>query len=66
MKVGDLVILKHTKENQEIHLRKFMGKVGKVIDLIKGETSYFRVLFSDKNDYEDVGEWRIEKFLPTR
>jgi hypothetical protein len=68
MKVGDLVTLKHTKENEESHVRKFVGKVGKVIDkqTTKKKISFFRVLFSGKNQYEDVGEWRIEKFLPTR
>jgi|15BtaG_2_1085339.scaffolds.fasta_scaffold02456_3 hypothetical protein len=68
MKIGDLVTLKHTKENEEVHVKRFMGKVGKVIDkqTTKRKISFFRVLFSGEQCYEDVGEWRIEKFLPTR
>ena len=68
MKIGDLVTLRDSKENEEVHIKKLVGKVGKVIDkqTTKRKISFFRVLFSDNDDYEDVGEWRIEKFLPTR
>lgn len=68
MKIGDLVTLKHIKENEESHVKRFMGMVGKVIDkqTTKRKISFFRVLFSGKSNYEDVGGWRIEKFLPTR
>ena len=64
MKIGDLVTLRHTKENEEAHVKRFMGKVGKVIDkqTTKRKISFCRVLFSGEQCYEDVGEWRNEKF----
>ena len=32
MKIGDLVTLRDSKENEEVHIKKLVGKVGKVID----------------------------------
>jgi len=68
MKVGDLVTLKDTRENQQSHVKGYLGKVGKVIDKqqMTNKKSFCRVLFSGGIQYEDVGDWRIEKFLPTR
>ena len=65
MQIGDYVRLKDIPQNDQRFLEAYKNKTGKVIDkqtLISHKT-FLRVLFGAEGFYEDLAEWRFEKFF---
>ena len=65
MKFGDYFRLRDIPQNDQRFLEAYKNKKGKVTDkqtLISHKT-FLRVLFGDKGFYEDLAEWRLEKFF---
>ena len=65
MRVGDHVRLRDIPENNQKFLEEYKNKVGKVIDkqTLVSHKSFLRVLFHSNESYEDLAEWRLEKFF---
>jgi len=65
MQIGDYVRLRDIPQNNQKFLEEYKNKVGKVIDkqTLVSRKSFLRVLFGDGAFYEDLAEWRLEKFF---
>jgi hypothetical protein len=65
MQIGDYVRLKDIPQNDQKFLEAYKNKRGKVVDkqTLISRKSFLRVLFGNKGFYEDLAEWRLEKFF---
>tara|TARA_R110000824_G_scaffold383260_1_gene576787 strand:+ start:224 stop:427 length:204 start_codon:yes stop_codon:yes gene_type:complete len=65
VQIGDHVKLREIPQNNQKFLEEYKSKTGKVVDkqILVSHKIFLRVLFGDKGFYEDLAEWRLEKFF---